>query len=211
MKVRTIGILGAGKLGVVLSRLALKAGYEVLIAGSGSPEKIALSTKVLTPGAVALSAGDVAKQADVIVLALPLGKFRNLSPDLLANKLTIDAMNWWWEVDGDKTDIVADGLTSSEAVQQFFAKSRVVKAFNHMGYHDLFDEARPKGQPGRKAIAVAGDDEADVEIVMELVDALGFDPLSIGKLSQTVQLEAGGAAFGANETVEQLKKLLGVE
>ena len=44
-----LGILGAGKLGVTLSQLALKVPYTVYIAGSGSAEKIKLSTDILTP------------------------------------------------------------------------------------------------------------------------------------------------------------------
>ena len=91
--VKTIGILGAGKLGIVLSQLALKAGYKVCIAGSGEPKKIALSVETLTPGAVATTAEAVAKVADVVILAFPLSKFRQISSRALAHKLVIDATN----------------------------------------------------------------------------------------------------------------------
>lgn len=203
-KLQTIGILGAGKLGVVLSQLALKAGYDVKIAGSGDPAKIRLSFSVLAPGAEPDWAETVTRQSDIIVLALPLSKYRSLPSEALADKLVIDAMNHWWEVDGSRDDLIDPALSSSQAVQRLLDKSRVVKAFNHMGYHDLHDETKPSGAPGRKAIAIAGDDENDVATVASLVDRLGFDPVVIGDLSSGVKLEPGQPAFGANVSAEEL-------
>jgi predicted dinucleotide-binding enzyme len=204
----TIGILGAGKVGIVIAQLLLKAGYKVLLAGSGNPDKIALTVKILAPGAVAVTKEAAAKDADIVILALPLGKYQTIPKDELAGKLVVDAMNYWWEVDGDQPILKDLSPSTSEAIQKFLPESRVVKSFSHIGYHELHDETRAAGIAGRKAIAIAGDNEDDLATVAGLVDDIGFDPVIIGPLACGIRLEPGSDVFGAHVEANALQSLL---
>lgn len=208
MAIKTVGILGAGKVGIVLAQLALKAGYEVLIAGSGSVEKIALTVEVLAPGAKAVTAAEAEAKADLVILALPLSKYETIDRSGLDGKLVLDAMNYWWEVDGIRTDLTNPLQSSSELVQRFLSNSQVIKAFNHMDYHDLFDESAPAGTPKRKALALAGDDDAAIATVRGFINDLGFDSLYVGPLANGIMLEPGSEVFGANVTLPELQAMI---
>ena len=143
-----LAVLGAGHVGPVIARLAIGAGYPVAIATSGDPEDIALITELVIPGAQPRWASDAVADADIVVLAIPLHRFLEVDPGLLDGKLVVDAMNYWPASDGVLEPF--EGRGSSEVVARRLAGSTVVKALNHIGYHELEDRARPAGAADRQ-------------------------------------------------------------
>ncbi|HEY1590713.1 MAG TPA: NAD(P)-binding domain-containing protein [Solirubrobacteraceae bacterium] len=106
--VERVGIVGAGKLGTALARAALAAGYDVAVASSGPADRIALSLDVLAPGAVASTVEEVVEFADVIVLAVPAHRFRQLPSELFDGKILVDAMNYWPDTDGEDPELARE-------------------------------------------------------------------------------------------------------
>jgi predicted dinucleotide-binding enzyme len=192
-----IGILGAGKAGTSIARAALAAGDEVRIASSGDPARIALIVEVLVPGAVATTSDDAVRDADIVVLAVPMHKFHDVDAALLADKVVIDVMNYWEPIDGrvDELEDAPDG--TSVIVQRALPEARLVKSLNHLGYHELEEDARPADAADRRAVAAASDDAEALAMVLAFVDRLGFEPVDAGSLAQGVALEPGSPLFGA--------------
>ena len=204
-----LAVLGAGHVGPVIARLAIAAGYPVAIATSGDPDDIALITELVIPGARPRWASDAIADADIVVLAIPLHRFAELDPGLLAGKIVIDAMNYWPASDGVLTAFEGGGANSrgsSEIVARRLTGSAVVKALNHIGYHELEDRARPAGDADRRASGLAGDDPAAVAAVAELTDRIGYDPVRLGRLRAGRVLQPGGPVFGQVLTLAEFER-----
>jgi predicted dinucleotide-binding enzyme len=199
-----LAVLGAGHVGPVIARLAIKAGYPVVIATSGDPENLALIAELMIPGAQPRWARDAVAEADVVVLAMPLHRFGEIDPGLLNGKLVVDAMNYWPATEGVLEAFEYGG--SSEIVARRLAGSVVVKALNHIGYHQLEDRARPAGAPERRAAGVAGDDPAAVATIAGLVDRIGYDPVRLGSLRSGRVLEPGGPVFGVVLPLDEFER-----
>jgi predicted dinucleotide-binding enzyme len=204
-----LAVLGAGHVGPVIARLAVQAGYPVAIATSGDPDDLALIAELLIPGAEPRWASDAIADADVVVLAIPLHRFGDLGPALLAGKVVVDAMNYWPASDG-VLSAFEDGA-SSELVAARLPASAVVKALNHIGYHDLEDQTRPPFAPDRRAAGVAGDDPAAVDLIASLVDRLGYDPVRLGSLRAGRILQPGGPVFGVTLTRPEFEQAIRAE
>lgn len=186
-----IAVLGAGHVGPVLARLAVAAGYEVAIAGSGSPDRIEMITSFLAPGARAVASADAVSGADLVVLTIPWHRFSSLDPALSAGKVVVDAMNHW--------PPAAEPLGTSEQVAARLVGARVVKTLNHIAYQDM-------EPPLGRALGVAGDDADAVALVVDFVARLGFSPVPVGRLTAGRLLEPGSPVFGVAVSKSELER-----
>ncbi|SDU93331.1 hypothetical protein SAMN04488544_2189 [Microlunatus sagamiharensis] len=200
-----VAVIGAGKLGGALARRALAAGHTVSVAGRTDGTAFRERVARTVPGARASSVEVALQGADLVVLALPLGEHRRLDPTLLASHVVVDAMNDWTTGPASGAGTAAED--SSLRVQRDLPGAHVVKAFNHIGYHDLDDEPLHGASP-RRALAVAGDDRAAARRVADLVESLGFDAVDAGPLARGAGFAVGTPAFAAPRTATELGALL---
>jgi predicted dinucleotide-binding enzyme len=206
--IRRVAVLGAGRVGTAVARSLIDAGYDVRIAGSGDPALVGMIAAIMAPGARAAWAREAVRDADLVVLALPLHRLGTVDADSLAGRLVIDAMNYWPPVDGEVAEFRNARAGSSAVVQRLLPGARIVKTLNHTGYHDLEPDRRPPGHPERRGIAVAGDDPADVAAVGGVIERIGYDAVPLGSLAAGEQLEPGRPSFGTRLSADEIERVV---
>ena len=192
----TIGLLGAGHIGSQVARLAVAHGHNVVISNSRGPETLADLVAQLGPKARAATAEEAAAAGDIVVVTIPLRAYRDVPVEPLAGKAVIDTNNYYPERDGEFPELEAETTTSSELLQQHLPASHVVKAFNHIYFEDLASQGQPAGTPGRRALAIAGDDADAKATVTALLDSLGYDTVDAGPLAEGWRFQRDTAAYG---------------
>lgn len=181
-----LGILGAGRLGTAVARLAVNAGRTVAIADARTDPMIDLIVSTVAPGATLTEAARVLATSDIVLLAIPYSRLADLDLDRLSRVVVVDATNPWLETDGQ--DPPPSPLRSHPGI-------RLVRSLNHLAYEDLGAYAAPPGAPFRTAVAVASDDAAARSQVAALVDDLGFDPVEMEARNAWLS-DANGPFFG---------------
>ncbi len=199
-----IGIIGSGNIGGTLTRRLRSLGYDVTIANSRGPDT--LTELVAETGATASTTESAARNADIVVLAVPVRAVPSLPAGALRDKVVIDANNYYRERDGDIAEIAGKELTSSRWTAERLPGARVVKAFNTIQAHHLFANGRPAGEDGRIALPVAGDDTAAKLTVMAMVDELGFDPIDAGTLDQSWRQQPGTPVYGTDHDATRVRR-----
>ncbi|MEO6998393.1 MAG: NAD(P)-binding domain-containing protein [Terracoccus sp.] len=192
----TWAFIGSGNIGSTVARLAVEAGHDVVMSNSRGPETLAELVDQLGPQARAATAADAAAAGDVVVVTIPLKAYRNVPADELAGKVVIDTMNYYPQRDGQVAELDDESTTTSELLQAHLPGSKVVKGFNNIFVGHLAALGRPSGDPDRSALAIAGDDAAAKQTVTSLLDAIGYDTVDLGALSEGWRTQRDTAAYG---------------
>jgi hypothetical protein len=205
-----IGIVGSGPIGANAAKLFARAGHEVAVSNSRGPETLRDLVAEIGAGARAATVEEAARFGQVVLVAIPFGKYRELPAEAFYGKVLIDAGNYYPQRDGQFPELDAGETTSSELVSAHLHGARLVKAFNTIYYEHLATQGKG-GLPlaERRAIFIAGDDSEAKETVAKLIEEIGFAAVDTGFLHEGGKRQQPGAAVYNRElTAEQAAAIL---
>lgn len=175
-----VSIIGAGNVGRALAGTLERAGLDVTIADRDAGEAGAVAAD--TGATAAPSTVEAARDADVVVLAVPATAYEEIAreaADALAGKVVVDVAN-------RPTPDPERSTSIAEELQARLPQARVVKAFNTL-FASRQSEPVVAGIPADGFVA-ADDPDAKQE-VMSILDAAGFRPVDAGPLPAARTLE----------------------
>jgi 8-hydroxy-5-deazaflavin:NADPH oxidoreductase len=186
-----IGILGGtGDQGRGLARRFALAGHQVLI-GSRSAERAEAAAQQLGHGVRGLANAAAAREADVVIAAVPWEGHDELLSALageLTGKIVVDCVNpMGFDQRGAYALPVAEGSAAEQAAA-LLPGSRVVAAFHHVSAVLLLD---PEVDAVDLDVLVLGDDREATDLVQALAARIpGVRGVYAGRLRNCGQIEA---------------------
>jgi predicted dinucleotide-binding enzyme len=201
-----IGIIGSGHIGSILAREFKKIGHQVSIANSRGPDS--LRQIAAETGAIPVTTLQAAQAKDLVIISIPVAAITKLPKEVFMNStaIIVDTGNYYPSRDGQISEIDA-GLAESEWVARVLG-CPVVKAFNHIVAPSLDTKRLPKGNPDRIALSVAGDNANAKQVVLGLIDKIGFDGIDGGTLAESWRQQPGTPAYCRDLKANELKSAL---
>lgn len=202
-----IGIIGAGNIGHTLARRFRELDHEVLIANSRGPETLAGIEN--ETGAVAVTAREAARGAEVVIVTIPESRIPDLPSDLFdgvpADTVVVDTGNYYPRERDGRIDAIEEGVPESQWVADRLGRP-VIKAFNNIYADHLGTQGRSGTAERRIALPVAGDDPNAKAKVLKLVDALGFDGVDAGTLADSWRQQPGTPVYTTDRDIEGVRQ-----
>jgi predicted dinucleotide-binding enzyme len=191
----TVGLIGSGRIGGTVARLAVAAGHRVLLSNSRGPDTLKDLAAQLGPLARATTGQEAAEGGELVVVTIPLRAYQSVPAGPLAGKVVIDTCNYYPPRDGQIPELDSGALTSSELIQRHLPRSAVVKAFNNIYYKHLESLARPSGAADRSYLPIAGDDAAAKAAVTAFLDSIGYGAVDAGPLAEGRRQQPGTPVY----------------
>ena len=201
----TIGIIGSGHVGSNLARAAIAHGYDVLLSNSQGPGSLAGLVTELGPKARAATPAQAAAAGDFAIVAIPLTTVDQVPAEPLAGKVVIATINYFPQRFGRIPEIEDGRTTAPGVLQAHLPASRVVRAFSMINAAEMSGDGYPKGDPKRRALALAGDDPDARRLVAGLYDEFGFDAVDLGGLAESWRVDPGQPAFVVRQDAAELR------
>lgn len=191
-----IGIIGAGNIGRELARRFAALGHQVAIANAKGPAS--LTAFAAETGVTPVTVEQAIPGKDVVVISIPQQSILDLSRGPFAkaadSTIFVDTGNYYPEVRDVQIADIDNGMPESEWVSQQLAIP-IIKAFNNMTIWSLSTRGLPAGDPGRICMSVAGDNREHKQVIIDLIDQLGFDGIDAGPLADSWRQQPGAPAY----------------
>src|SRR2546430_2492672 len=120
----TVGLIGSGRIGGTVARLAVDAGYDVVLSNSRGPETLEGLVDELGPHARAATPAQAAGAGDLVVVSIPLRAYLSLPVEPLGGKVVIETNNYYPVRDGQIAELDEKSATSSELLQRHLRHPR---------------------------------------------------------------------------------------
>ncbi|MBD8114168.1 NADPH-dependent F420 reductase [Priestia megaterium] len=199
------GIIGAGSIGSIISKKLVKNGHDVKIADARGVERLEGKELAGTPVRVE----DAIKNIEILIISLPtkaMPSIRNVIDQVGEEVIIVDTSNYYPFRD-DKIEEIENGMVESVWVSNQLGRP-VIKAFNNLLAYTLENEGTSEDSSGRIAMAVSGNESSHKQVVMDVVQELGFDSVDSGSLSDSWRQQPGTPAYCTELTKDELTKAL---
>ncbi len=204
-----IGIIGAGQIGGTLARRLSKLGHEVSVANSRGPASLAQLAR--ETGARPVTVDEAARSGDVVIVTIPMRNIPQLPAGLFdgvpEDVVVVDTGNYYPRQRDGRIEPIENGTSESRWVSDRLGRP-VVKAFNNIYARHLLERGKSSGADGRIALPVAGDDKRAKDVVIRLLDQLGFDGVDAGGLDESWRQQPGTPVYGTDLEAAGVKRAL---
>jgi len=184
-----ITFIGVGNVGAPLADHLQNLGHGVTIAArdpNSQSVQAALSRNASFEVKPPLEA---VKSAEIVFLATPFAANEAALSEVssgLEGKILVDCTN---PVGANLIHGLKSERSGAEFVQRLVPAAKVVKAFTIYGFENFEDNHYPGYGDLKPAMLIAGDDGAAKQTIATLCQELGWEPVDVGNLANSLHLE----------------------